>query len=135
MTRPLAALLALLAATAVGCGAAQSSSQDFSGEEADVAEVVEDLQAAAQEDEPGRICREILSTGLSRQLGDRCGQTVSTAIDDTDTFEVNAKSVRIDGARARVRVETGRDGDREELLELVRQGNDWRVDRFGGQAG
>ena len=132
MTRPIAALLAVLAATAVGCGAAQSS-QDFSGEEADVAEVVEEFQAAAQEDEAGRICREILSSGLARQLGDRCERTVDTAIEDTDTFEVNAQSVRIEGQRARVRVETGRDGDRQELLELVRQGDDWRIDRFGGQ--
>ena len=134
MTRPLAALLAVLAAAAVGCGASQSAGQDFSGEEADVAEVVEELQTAAQDDEPGKICTDILSTGLSRQLGDGCERTVSTALDDSDTFEVNAKSVRIEGERARVRVETGRDGDREELLELVRQGEDWRVDRFGGEA-
>ena len=124
MTRPLAALLAVLAAAAVGCGGAQSSSQDFSGAEADVAEVVEELQTAAAEEETGRICTDILSAGLSRQLGNQGERTVRTAIDDTDTFEVTAKSVRIEGGRARVRVETGRDGDREELVELVRQGKD-----------
>ena len=133
MTRPLAALLAVLAAAAVGCGASQSTGQDFSGEEADVAEVVEELQTAAQEDEAGTICSDNLSTCLSRRLGDGCERTVSSALDDSDSFDVSAKSVRIEGPRARVRVETGRDGDREELLELVRQGEDWRVDRFGGE--
>src|SRR3712207_1993437 len=117
MTRPLLALLAATAALAVGCGAAQTA-QDFEGDEADVAEVVEEFQVAAQEEETGRICTRILSTTLSRQLGARCERTVATAIDDSDNYEVVAKSVDISGTRARVRVETGRDGDREELLEM-----------------
>jgi hypothetical protein len=133
MTRPLAALLAVLAAAAVGCGANQTASQDFNGDEADVAEVVKELQAAAQEDKASKICTDIFSTALSQKLGSSCERTVKTALDDTDSFEVSAKSVAIKGTQARVRVETGRDGDREELLVLVRQGKDWRVNEFRGE--
>jgi hypothetical protein len=132
MTRPISALLAVLALALAGCGAGQTPSEDFSGAEADVAEVVEELQQAAQEDEVSRICSDILSAGLARRLGDDCQKTVEAAIDDTDVFEVTAESVRITGDRARVRVETGRDGERKEQLELVREGGDWRIDRFGG---
>jgi hypothetical protein len=132
MRRPILTLLALLAATAAGCGQTNAPSQDFSGAEEDVAEVVEDLQVAAQEDETRRICTDLLSGALSRRLGDRCPQVVAAALDDTDTFEVSADSVRIAGQRARVRVTTGRDGDEEELLVLVNERGDWRIDEFAG---
>ena len=133
MTRPLLALVAVLAATAAGCGAANQPSQDFSGAEEDVAEVVEELQTAAQKDEATRICTEILSTALSRRLGEGCTDTVQSAIEDTDVFEVGADTVRISGERARVRLDAGRDGERQELLEMVRETRGgWRIDRFGG---
>ena len=132
MTRSLATLLAVLAATAAGCGASTAASQDFSGAEQDVAEVVEDLQNAAQEDEPTKICTEILSTELSQRLGNRCTDVVQSALDDADVFEVTADSVRISGDRARVRVDAGSDDEQQETLEMVRQrGDGWRIDRFG----
>jgi hypothetical protein len=133
MTRPFAALVAVLAATAAGCGAANQPSQDFSAAEEDVAEVVEELQSAAQKDEATRICTEILSTELSRRLGEGCTDTIQTAIDDTDIFELGADSVRITGDRARVRLDVGRDEERQEQLEMVREAQGgWRIDRFGG---
>ena len=134
MTRSLPALVAVLAATAAGCGAANQPSQDFSGAEEDVAQVVEEFQAAAQKDEPTRICTDILSTELSRRLGEKCTATVKAALDDADIFAVSADSVRINGDRARVRIDAGNDGERQELLEMVRQDRGgWRIDRFGGE--
>ena len=133
MRRLLTTSAVLLAAVAAGCGAANQPSQQFSGAEEDVAEVVEELEAAAGKEEATKICTEILSTALSRRLGDRCTDTVQTAIDDTDVFALSADSVRIAGDRARVRVEAGSDGERQELLEMVRESRGgWRVDRFGG---
>ena len=134
MTRPLTALLAVLAAlAAAGCGATNTASQDFTGAEEDVAEVVEELQAAAQEDEATRICTEILSSELADRLGERCTDTVQTAIDDTDIFEIGADTVRIEGDRATVRIDAGRDGERQERLRLVRETRGgWRIDEFGG---
>ena len=132
MKRPAAALLALLAAVAVGCGATNQPSQDFSAAEEDVADVIEDLQSAAQQDEPSTICTQVLSTALARRLGDRCTETIQSALDDTDVFEVDADRIRITGGRATARVDLGRDGERQATIELVRerQGG-WRVDSFG----
>jgi hypothetical protein len=132
MPRAITALLAAVVVTGIGCGASSTPSQDFSGAEEDVAEVVEELQTAAQEDEPTRICRVILSRSLQQQLGDGCPRTVESAIDVTDSFEVGADSVRITGTSARVRVDAGRDGEQQELLELVNERGDWRINRFGG---
>lgn len=134
MTRPLFALLAVLAATAAaGCGAAAQPSKDFTGDEEDVAQVVEELEAAAQKDEPTRICTEILSTALSRKLGRECTATVEAALDDADIIALAADDVQISGARARVRLDVGTDDERKELIEMVRQTpGGWRVDRFAG---
>jgi hypothetical protein len=134
MTRPRIALAAVLAATvAAGCGAGAQPSQDFTGAEEDVAKVVEELESAAQREEPTRICTEILSTALSRDLGKECTATVQTAIDDADIYALSADEVQISGTRARVRVEVGNDGERKEQLELVRQTpGGWRIDSFGG---
>jgi hypothetical protein len=134
MTRPIAALFAVLATAAAGCGGTGTTpSQDFSGAEEDVAEVVEELQTAAQEDEPARICRDLFSRALTQQLGGGCARVVGQAIDDSDIFEVTADSVRITGTRARVRVDAGRDGERQELYELVNERGDWRIARFAGE--
>ena len=134
MTRLRIALAAVLAATvAAGCGAGAQPSQDFTGAEEDVATVVEELESAAQREEPTRICTEILSTELSRRLGKGCTDTVQTAIDDADVYALSADDVQIDGTRARVRVEVGNDGERKELIEMVRQTQGgWRIERFGG---
>jgi hypothetical protein len=128
-----AALLALLATFAIGCTtSAQNTSGDFKGTEKDVADAVEELQTAAQDDEPERVCRDLLSTRLSRQTGNRCERVIATAFDDADTFDLKVKSIRVTGDRARVRITTGRDNDQDELLEMVRDRGRWRVDRFGG---
>ena len=135
MPRTLAALAALLAVTAVGCAQANQPSEDLSGAEEDVAEVVAELQDAARRSEQTRICTTILSTALARRLGDRCSDVVQTALDDTDIFEISADSVRITGERARVRVDVGTDEERQETFELVRQTpGGWRIDRFLGPA-
>ena len=132
MKRPVAALVAVLAATAVGCGASTASSQNFTAAQEDVADVVEDLQTAAQNDEATRICTEIFSTQLSRRLGNRCTATVQTAIDDTDIFEIDAERVRITGERARVRIDAGRDDEQHEELDMVReQRGGWRIAGLG----
>ena len=137
MTRSLIALFAVLAAaTAAGCGAANQPSKDFTGAEEDVATVVEELERAAQKEEPTRICTEILSTALSRKLGKDCTATVQAAIDDSDINTLAADDVTITGTRARVRLEVGSDDERTELVEMVRQTpGGWRIDRFAGTVG
>jgi hypothetical protein len=134
MRSPLAVLvIALLAGVLLaGCGGAPADdTSDFSGAEKEVAGVIEDLQAAADEDAPKRVCDDLLAQALTRELGDRCPQAMAQAFDDADTSEIAVQDVRISGATARARITVGTEDD-EELLELVREGDVWRIARFAG---
>jgi hypothetical protein len=119
--------LVLLAALAAGCGTTSGSSGDFEGTEREVADVVEDLETAATEDEPRRVCTQLLAQSLTQQLGSRCSQVVERAFDRADTFALTAEDVTVSGNRARARVTVGRDEDQPETVELVRERNGWRL--------
>jgi Putative lumazine-binding len=131
MRRATIALAAVLAAAATGCGGAADSTGDFSGAEEDVAQVVEDLEKAAGEDEPRRVCTQLLAQATARQLGAGCSRAVEQAFDRSDTFALSVEDVRVSGTTARARVATGRDEDQTEVLELVRERGEWRIRAFG----
>jgi len=124
-------LLALLLLTLTGCGAAASSAGDFEGEEARVAETLEDVQAAGAADEAQRLCDELFARALAARLqaggGGGCRQEVATALDDTDSFELTVEDVAIQGATARARVAGDR---RTRTVTLVREGARWRVSQL-----
>jgi hypothetical protein len=119
--------LALLAAVAAGCGTTSGSSGDFQGAEREVADVIEDLETAATEDEPRRVCTQLLARALTRQLGADCSRTIERAFDRADTFALSAEDVTVSGTRARARVSIGRDEDQQETVELVRESGGWRI--------
>jgi hypothetical protein len=123
------AFAVVLTALAAGCGAAGGSAGDFQGTEQDVAQVVEDLEQAATEDEPRRVCTQLLARELVQRLGRNCLRAVETAFDQADTYALSVEDVRVTGNRARARVLTGRDEDPDaaETLELVREANGWRL--------
>jgi hypothetical protein len=122
------ALLLLLA----GCGASNDSAGDFSGAEQDVARAIEDLEEAAQEDEPRRICEALLARDLLTRIGSDCEGRIQRALDQTDTFALTVESVRVSGTTARARVETGVDEEQIEVLELVREGDAWKLSGLPG---
>ena len=103
MRRPILLSSILLALAGAGCGAAAGSEEDFEGEERRVAMVVEDLQDAAAKDEQRRICRQLLASDLAGRTTD-CTATVKTALDESDSDELEVKSVRVEGERARAQV-------------------------------
>ena len=123
----------LLVAVLAGCGGTASSAGDFEGAEQDVAETVEELEAAATNDEPLRVCEEVLARELTQRLGGgtRCARAVETAFDRSDTYALDVQDVVVSGTTARARVESGRDGERTETIQLVRQGDDWRISALG----
>ena len=131
------ALLALVAAALLlaGCGAAQESSADrFSGAEADVARVVEDLQSAAQSKDAPKICNEILARALVAQLKSAradCVDEMSKAIEDVDDFDLEVRDVSVTGTTARARVQQGSNG-RQTTLSFARAGPDWRATALAG---
>lgn len=126
--RPILALLAGAAVFAVGCGEGSRESVDFTGTEAQVAEVVGDLQEAAESEETTRICRALLTKELAS--GD-CRAKVQQAIDDTDQFALDVRDVRVTGATAAARVITGSgDAERTTTMRFAREGSSWRVSAF-----
>jgi hypothetical protein len=129
MRRALTVLLAALATA--GCGAQQSEPAELSGDEQQVADVLADLQTAAEEDAPRRVCTDLLARDVARRLGAGCTRAVEQAFAGSDTFTVSVEDVRIAGPRARARISTGVE-DEEELVELVREGDVWRIARFAG---
>ncbi len=127
----LAALALLVALAAAGCGGATTdSAQEFEGAEQDVARAVEDLEEAGQEDEPRRICQALLARSVVQQIEDAGGEgveAVGKALDQADTFTLTVESVRVSGNTARAQVETGSDEEKLEVLELVREGDAWKI--------
>ena len=119
------ALLLLLA----GCGAANDSAGDFEGAERDVARAIEDLEEAAQEDEPERICKGLLARELFDTITARgdCTEIIQKALDQADTFALTVESVSVTGTNANARVETGLEEEQIEVVELVREGRDWKI--------
>ena len=129
--------LCLIALVAAGCGGAASSADDFDGEQKDVAEVVEDLQKAATDDAPRKICDEILAASLRRQTSD-CPKAVDEALKDADLYELEVTKVEPAQITASTRtatatVESGRDGDQVEKITLVREGRAWKISALAGR--
>ena len=127
--RRLAPLGALLIALA-GCGATADEAPELQGEEARVAQVLEDVRTAAGEDEEERICRQLLTAELARRAGD-CPEAVRAAIAEADVNTQTVQDVRISGTTATARVETGTEQPQVETVRFERVGRDWRIAGFG----
>lgn len=124
-TLPLCAGLALIAA---GCGGEQRDEVSFRGQQAEIADIVGDLQEAAEQDEVTRICRALVARSLA---GSGCADRVQEALDASDQYALDVREVRISGntATARVIVGTG-DAERTATMRFVRQGGTWRISAF-----
>ena len=126
------ALLALLLLLAAGCGAqASSGDEDFEGAQGDVAKVINDLQDAAVQDEPQKVCDDLLADALKRRAGADCPKVVDQAFDDVDTQEIDVRDVRVTGERARVSATTGTTAQQRSTFDLVRERGRWRIAAIG----
>lgn len=137
MPRPLLAALLLAAAFAVGgCAGQQSdSSKDFSGEQAAVADAVEQLQTAAGNGDEEKVCNEVLTKELAAKVrsgSQECVTLLGQSLDDTDSFELSVKKVTVSGTTATADVTAGTgDAKRRTQLRLQRVGADWRISALG----
>ena len=128
--RPAALLVCVLALA--GCGeAASTSAGEFEGEERAVAEVIDDLQAAAERGEGDRICKEILATELVEDLeaGDvECSTELEKALREADDKTLAVTAVEVTGDTATASVE-GREGNEERTATfgLAKERGAWRV--------
>jgi len=133
--RPIALLpLALLLA---GCGqaATTTSAEDFRGQERAVAQVVEDLQQAGEDDDAARICRDLIVQDLARQLdgaGSSCTEEIERSIEDVDDYELVVRDVTVSGDTAQATVEAGDAEDGRTTLRFAREGGAWRAAELPG---
>ncbi|MBJ7328248.1 MAG: hypothetical protein JHC95_00035 [Solirubrobacteraceae bacterium] len=120
--------LAVLALVAAGCGQSKDEEVSFNGAEAQVADVVTDLSAAAEDDDAARICGALLGGDLA---GSDCKAKMDQAIDDSDTFSLDVRDVTITGntAVATVNAATG-DAKRSQKVTLERDGSNWKITGF-----
>lgn len=127
----------LLLIAFAGCGATPSSAGDFEGEQRAVAEAVEELQTAGQQQEPDRICTDLITMALREKIeapGLQCDAEMRKAIEDADAFEFTVEKVDIQGSRATVVVagDIGGGDEARRTLRMVKERNVWRADSLGG---
>ena len=135
--RVLPRLLPLVVAAALaGCGQEQSSTADFEGTEKAVAQVVEDLQAAAQERKPAEICNDLITKQLADSLkagSADCVDEMEKVAGDADDFQLEVTDVTVTGttATAQVKARKGGDEDATTTFRLTREDGDWRLSDLG----
>jgi hypothetical protein len=133
-SRSLALVLAA-AGLATGCGSTGSnSSTTFTSAKKPVAQTVEDLESAARKSDETTICNNLLATSLIatiRSSGQSCTQSISHALDDSDTFDLTVKSVTVTGNTATAVVESKRKKPAQDTFKLVKEGGRRKIASLG----
>jgi glutamate dehydrogenase/leucine dehydrogenase len=129
----------LLALALAGCGAApRDSAKDFKGDEQTVAKAVERLEKAARDDDPGFVCKQLLSTKLLAALskqGTNCNTAVKEAFKDADSVDLTVDDVAIQGTSATAKVKyRSLSKDKTATLLLDRVGTAWKISSLGSAA-
>jgi len=142
---PRSLIAAALAATVAlaGCAGApssgSSSTSKFTGDQKLVANTIEDLETASRpgRSDTGKICRDIVTPALAKQLasGGRttCAKAVDSAIKDADAYQLTVQKVVINGtaAVAQVKTETGKQDRIQSIgLQKAPPAQGWRISRF-----
>jgi hypothetical protein len=129
-----AVLLASGALALGGCGTASTSTNaKFKGEQGAVAKVVDDLATAGRRKDAAKICSSILSRSLVQQLksaGGDCEAEMKKAIDDADDFDLEVRSVNVDGNQAQAQVRQGKKGPLA-IFSFVKEDGSWRATSLG----
>jgi hypothetical protein len=131
-----AAALACGALLLAGCTAAgtSSSSPSLSGDSKAVAKVVTDIASAGRSKDAQKICTQLLAPSLADRFktpGADCVSEVKKAIDDSDDFDLQVRSVRVTGDTAQAQVRQGSKGTIARFT-FARQGGVWRATGLGG---
>ena len=134
MSRAALSLIALLAAlTVAGCTTTSSDTQKFQGTEGEVADAIGDLESAGKRRDDGKICTELLTRELARQMsapGAPCEREISDAISDVDDFDLTVKDVSVSGQTATAQVQND---ERRVTFRLQKVGANWRIASLGAR--
>ena len=131
--RHLAIPAVLAAALLAGCAGqpVADNADDFEGEERAVAEVIDDLSSAGSDRDAAGICATILTEEVSaalKQGSSDCEDVLEDQLSDASDFELDVKSISIDGDTATAEVEGPVNGEEVvQTLTFERQGEQWRL--------
>ena len=130
-------LVAALAAgiLAIGCGDddgddVNNNADDYSGQDADVAQVVDDFANAGRDGDGEKICSEIFSEQLTQNVENEAGQSCESEVQENlpeDEYELEVNTLEVDGATATAGV-TDQD-DNTSVLHFEQDGGTWRIAR------
>jgi hypothetical protein len=116
------------------CGQApQSSAKKFPGEQQNVAKVVDDLAKAGRTGDAAKICADILAKQLVTELksaGGNCQTEMDRAIKDATDYDLQVRSVKVNGATATAEVQQGKTGS-VATFTFVKEGGAWRASALG----
>jgi hypothetical protein len=145
-TSRLALLLATGALTVAvsGCGPAATknsdSAKEFTGDKAEIAKVVDDLEAAAQKRDGKKVCNELLAPALVKTFKDPkrpCKTVMNENLTDADLFKMKVDSVVVTGdtATAVVSSDAGKGKPKQKntfaFTKDAAANGVWKVSSFG----
>jgi hypothetical protein len=128
-----ALVLCVLAFLLSACGSTtpRDSAEKFSGAERAVATTVEGMEDAAREDDPERLCTQLLSEKLVatlKQQGTNCTTAVREAFKDASSKDLTVDDVSISGDTATAEITSGSgSNEKRDTLQLEKAGAGWKI--------
>jgi len=133
--RGLPGLLALTMLAGCSSGDSESEPPPAEGAPRQVAELIDRLERATRSRDFEAICGELLAKeARERAGGPDCVRLLRSTASDVRSPEIRVLSIRIDGDRANVRVSSRAEGQGpvEETIQLVRDGDGYRIAALEG---
>jgi hypothetical protein len=123
-----------VAAVLAGCLGADEEPRPASGPPREVAAVVERLEQATAQRDFATVCDELFTAAArERAGGEDCERLTRSAAAGISRPRIETKAIVVEGDRARVEVTTRATGQAPvpEVLDLRREGGEWRVEALG----
>ena len=123
-----------LAALLAGCLGADEEPRPASAPLREIAAVVERFERATAERDFATVCDELFTAAArERAGGEDCERLTRSAAAGISRPRIETKAIVVEGDRARVEVTTRATGQAPvpEVVDLRREGGEWRVEALG----
>jgi hypothetical protein len=124
-----------VAAFLTGCLGTDEEPMPATGAAREVAAVVERLERATARGDYGTVCDDLFTAAArERAGGDDCERLTRSAAEGIRRPSIDIEAIEIRADRARVDITTRAAGQAEvpDVLELRREGGEWRVEALSG---
>jgi hypothetical protein len=124
-----------VAALAPGCLGADEEARPATGAPREIAEVVQRLERATLRGDWTALCEDLFTEAArARAGGPDCARLTGEAGRAIRRPAIEIRAIRVRGARAFADVRTRAAGQAEvaDVVELRREGGEWRVEALGG---